>query len=82
MVETIIKLDKVGAASGFANLIGKISGDVTLYSGKYVVDGKSIMGIYSLDLTKPIKMEINGEIPDEVKESMKQYIVWSDCYEI
>lgn len=75
MVETIIKLDKVGAASGFANLTHKISGDVTLYSDKYVVDGKSIMGIYSLDLTKPIKMEIDGEIPDEVKEGMKRYIV-------
>ena len=75
MIETMIKLDKVGAASGFANLTPKISGDVTLYSDKYVVNGKSIMGIYSLDLTKPIKMEINGEIPDEVKEGMKQYIV-------
>ena len=75
MIETMIKLDKVGAASGFANLTPKIIGDVTLYSDKYVVNGKSIMGIYSLDLTKPIKMEIDGEIPDEVKEGMKRYIV-------
>lgn len=75
MVETVIKLDKVVDASGFVNLTSKINGDVTLYSGKYVVDGKSIMGIYSLDLTKPIKMEIDGEIPDEVKKGMKQYII-------
>lgn len=75
MVETVIKLDKVIDASRFVNLASKINGDVTLSSGRYVVDGKSIMGIYSLDLSCPIKMKIDGEIPDEVKAGMKKYIV-------
>lgn len=74
MIETIIKLDKIGMPASFVNLTNKIEGDVTLYSGKYIVDGKSIMGIYSLDLSKPIKMEIEGDISDEVKRDMENYI--------
>lgn len=74
MIETVIKLDKIGMPSSFVNLTNKIDGDVTLYSGKYIVDGKSIMGIYSLDLSTPIKMEIEGDIPEDVKRDMEKYI--------
>ncbi len=75
MRELQIILDKVNAASKFANLAAKIQGEVTLYSGKYIVDGKSLLGIYSLDLSKPIKVEIEGDISDEVKEEMKDFLV-------
>lgn len=74
MVETRIDLSKVADVNLFVNLASKCQNDVTLYSGKYIVDGKSLMGVFSLDLSKPIKMEIEGEIPDEVKEGMKQFI--------
>lgn len=75
MIETLIKLDKINAAADFVNLAYKVVGEVTLYSDRYIVNGKSIMGVYSLDLSKPIKMEVDGEIPDEVKAGMKKYIV-------
>jgi phosphotransferase system HPr-like phosphotransfer protein len=75
MIEAIIKLDKIGDAQTFATLAKEIMGDVTLCSGRYIVDGKSILGIYSLNLSDTIKMEIEGDVPHHIKEKMKQFIV-------
>ena len=49
--------------------------DVDLVSGRYAVDAKSIMGIFSLDLSKPIKMEIHSETPDAFLNEIKPFIV-------
>ena len=48
---------------------------MSVYSGRYIVSGKSIMGLYSLDLSKTIEVEFYGDIPDEVREGMKKFIV-------
>ncbi len=52
-----VKLD-ICSVKDFVYEASQITGKVTLYSGRYVVDGKSIMGIYSLDLSKPVDAEI------------------------
>lgn len=75
MVETQILLDGVNDAKTFVNLANKCVGGVTLYQGKYIVDGKSLLGVCSLDRSTSIKMEIEGDIPDEVKENLKPFIV-------
>ena len=49
--------------------------DVDLLSGRYAVDAKSIMGIFSLDLSKEIKLEAHTEDASEFFERIKQYIV-------
>lgn len=49
--------------------------DVDLISGKYVVDAKSIMGIFSLDLSKPIQLEAQVKDASEFFEKIKQFIV-------
>ena len=54
--ETIIKLNSQTDAMVFCTAALKNAGDITLVSGRYIVDGKSIMGILSLDMQKPIKM--------------------------
>ena len=46
-----------------------------LTSGRYVVDAKSIMGIFSLDLTKPIKAEVHSDTCDDLLAELKPYIV-------
>jgi len=48
-------VDKVKA---FVDDMSKIKGDVLLSVGKYVIDAKSIMGIFSLDLSNPLQLEI------------------------
>ncbi len=49
--------------------------DVDLISGRYAVDAKSIMGIFSLDLSKPIQLEAQTKDASEFFEKIKQFIV-------
>ncbi len=53
-----ILLGSVDKVKAFVNDMRKIEGDVLLCVGKYVIDAKSIMGIFSLDLSKPLRLEI------------------------
>ena len=60
----------------FDDIVTLFDGEVDLSSGRYVVDAKSIMGIFSLDLLKPIEMTINsGDNPDELIEKIQKFIV-------
>ena len=65
-----ILLKKVTDVSDFITLTSKCEGDVLVKSGKYVVSGKSMMGLFSLDLSKPLKVEIYGTIPEEVRKAL------------
>lgn len=68
-----ISLSSVKDVKKFVNLIEKIQGDVTIRSGKYVIDAKSIMGIFSLGLSKIMELEVS-EWKDSYEKSLKAYI--------
>ena len=53
-----IMSDSIVAAKTFVNIVNTCDFDIDLESGRYLVDAKSIMGIFSLDLSKPIKMHV------------------------
>ena len=74
-VKITVLLDKITDIKDFVNLVSKCSDDVTIGSGRFKVDAKSIMGLFSLDLTKLLKVEFYGDIPYEVREGMKKFIV-------
>ena len=74
-IKIMVLLDKITDIKDFVNLVSKCSDDVTIGSGRFAVDAKSIMGLFSLDLSKPLKVEFYGDIPYEVKEGMKKFIV-------
>ena len=60
----------------FVSDITKFDVDFDLVSGRYVIDAKSIMGIFSLDLSKPIELNIHTEDNlDTITEILKPYIV-------
>lgn len=65
-----IFLKKITDVSDFVNLASKCKGDVLVKSGKYTVSGKSIMGVFSLDLSKPLMVEIHDEIPADVRKAL------------
>lgn len=70
-----ILLSSINDIKAFVNIVNKYNFDVDLTSGRYVVDAKSIMGIFSLDLSKPIKVDIHAD--DEATafiEEIKAYI--------
>ena len=58
----------------FVNVLMKFGYDIDLVSGRYIVDAKSIMGIYSLDLTKPIELQAHTDDAEALFEAIDQYI--------
>ena len=56
-----ISLNSIDKVKAFVNEISKFDCDFDLVSGRYVIDAKSIMGIFSLDLSKPINLNIDAE---------------------
>ena len=71
-----ISLNSIDKVKSFVNDITKFDYDFDLVSGRYVIDAKSIMGIFSLDLSKPIDLAIHTETNlDEVLEALKPYII-------
>ena len=76
MKTATIMLSSIDDVKNFVNLVSKCDYDVDLVSGRYVVDAKSIMGIFSLDLSKPIDLAIHAESNmDEIMEVLKPYLV-------
>ena len=71
-----ICLNSIEKVKSFVNEITKFDVDFDLVSGRYVIDAKSIMGIFSLDLSKPIDLNVHAEEElDTVLETLKPYIV-------
>ncbi len=70
-----IKLSSIEDVRNFVNIVSKYDMDIDLVSGRYVVDAKSIMGIFSLDLMKPIKLTAHSENADALLEEIKPYII-------
>ncbi len=73
-----ILLDSIDKVKSFVNTVSKFDFDFDLRSGRYIIDAKSIMGIFSLNLSDPIELQIHaGDSTnlEEVMESIKPYIV-------
>ncbi|HHX12045.1 MAG TPA: HPr family phosphocarrier protein [Clostridiales bacterium] len=71
-----ISLNSIDKVKAFVNDITKFDTDFDLVSGRYVIDAKSIMGIFSLDLSKSIDLSIHSEENlDQILEILKPYIV-------
>ena len=66
----------------FVSIVNQCDFDVDLISGKYVVNAKSIMGIFSLDLTKNIILEVDTDEDSDFFEKIKKYIVSWDIFKL
>ncbi|MGP1348666.1 MAG: HPr family phosphocarrier protein [Stomatobaculum sp.] len=73
-----ISLNSIDKVKSFVNTIARYNEDFDLVSGRYVIDAKSIMGIFSLDLSKPIDLNIHGDTEqdgDGILNALKPYII-------
>lgn len=72
-----ISLNSIDKVKSFVNEITKFDNDFDLVSGRYVIDAKSIMGIFSLDLSKPIELNVHaeGNATDEILGALDPYII-------
>ena len=75
MKSVSIMLQEAQNIKSFVSIINKCPYDIDLRSGRYVVDAKSILGIFSLDLSKPITMEIYSDSCDDLLNDIKEFIV-------
>ena len=76
MYETTIQLNAINDVKDFVNKVMLFNYDIDLVSGRYAIDAKSIMGIFSLDLSKPIDLNIHAEAGiDEILETLAPYII-------
>lgn len=72
-----VMLSSINDVKYFVNAAVSQTCDIDIVSGRYIIDAKSIMGIFSLDLSKSIKIEVQGKDADYDKfyEAVKQFVV-------
>lgn len=70
-----IKLSSIEDVRKFVDIVSKYDIDIDLSYGRYIVDAKSIMGIFSLDLLKPIKLTAHSDNTDELFAEIKPYMI-------
>ncbi|MBP3580142.1 MAG: HPr family phosphocarrier protein [Clostridia bacterium] len=70
-----VKLSTFDDVKQFVSIATMFDGDVDLKSGRYLVDAKSIMGIFSLDLMKPIEVTVYSDNCDDFVKSVEKFVV-------
>ena len=75
MYETTIQLNAINDVKDFVNTVMMFDYDIDLVSGRYAIDAKSIMGIFSLDLSKPIRLQAHTEDPEALIKAIQKYII-------
>ncbi len=70
-----ISLQMASEVKTFVNIVQNYTLDIELHSERYVVDAKSLLGIFSLDLSKPVTVEIHSDDCDNLIEELKQFAI-------
>ena len=74
MTNVTITLSSINDVKNFVNIVNRYSFDVELICGKYVVDAKSIMGIFSLDLSQKLLLQAEWGKDDPFWEDIKPFL--------
>ena len=77
MKALMVSLNSIDKVKAFRKEIAKFDAEFDLISGRYVIDAKSIMGIFSLDISKPIELNIHADEKDlaDILAAIKPYVV-------
>ncbi|MBR1591911.1 MAG: HPr family phosphocarrier protein [Ruminococcus sp.] len=75
MTKATISLLAINDVKDFVNIVMKYDYDIDLISGRYAVDARSIMGIFSLDLSRPIELNAHTDDADAFLKEIDKYIV-------
>ncbi|MBQ7164935.1 MAG: HPr family phosphocarrier protein [Clostridia bacterium] len=68
-----ISLQMASSVKEFVSIVQKYAFEIDLRCDRYIVDAKSILGIFSLDLSKPINVEIHSDDCDELLKELKPF---------
>lgn len=77
MFDTYILLETIESVKKFVSIISNYDADFELMSGKYIINAKSILGIFSIDLSKPVLLRINaeGDNLEKIKDAIQEFAV-------
>lgn len=75
MTTATICINTINDVKNFVNIVTKCDYDVDIISGRYAIDAKSIMGIFSLDLSKDLTLNIHSDNCADFLDEIKSYIV-------
>ena len=75
MTTATICINTINDVKNFVNIVTKCDYDVDIVSGRYAIDAKSIMGIFSLDLSKELTLNIHNDNCADFLDEIKSYIV-------
>ena len=75
MKSVTININTIEDVKQFVNKVTKCNYDVDIVSGRYAIDAKSIMGIFSLDLSKPLELRVHSDDCDELLAELDKYII-------
>lgn len=71
----LILLDSMEKVKNFVNIVSGFASDIDIESGKYQVDAKSILGIISLNLSKPMSLIVRDKTEEAaVRKSVSEYL--------
>ncbi|MCR4999928.1 MAG: HPr family phosphocarrier protein [Lachnospiraceae bacterium] len=71
-----VNINSIDKVKKFVNVITLFDNDFDLVAGRYVIDAKSIMGIFSLDLSQDLELVIQRDNDmDKILEALKDFIV-------
>ena len=62
-----INLNEVTKVNKFVNKVSKFESDIDIISGRYICDAKSLLAVFSYDLSKPVNIEIHSDNEEEIK---------------
>lgn len=77
MITVKILLNSIESVKDFVNIVSRYESDMDLVSGRYIVDAKSIMGIFSMDLSRPLGLHIHNAQGEsgEILEKLQAYLI-------
>lgn len=75
MYSANISLSSIETVKKFVNIANKYDFQILLHSDKYIINGKSIMGIFSLDLSKPVRLEVESDCTEEFKKDIAPFLI-------
>ena len=74
MEAVTISLTQVNQVQKFVNVVSKVPYDVDMVSGRYTINAKSLLGIYSLDLNRPLQVVMYSDDCEAVKKELEEFM--------
>lgn len=74
MEAVTISLTQVNQVQQFVNVVSKVPYDVDMVSGRYTINAKSLLGIYSLDLNRPLQVVMYSNDCEELKKELEEFM--------